>query len=237
MRDVSIIPFSENESIIVAVDNSGAIGMKEYDELKAPYSIISYFAFRTSVMECIAAGGHPFSVIIHNLCDDDAWLELVNGVQSGLEELGFGHDVHITGSTESNFSLKQSVLGMTVLGKAAAGKNQPKLYMGEQQLAVIGLPLVGKEVMEKQEEIAPLSLFYEISRIEGVIIIPVGSKGILYELNQFFSEEISDQLIQVDVDVLKSSGPSTCFIVSYPIQQENVIKTRAQSLFHPIRWI
>ena len=69
-------------------------------------------------MECIAAGGKPFSVVLHNFCGNDSWGELVKGIEKGLKELNL-QDVSITGSTESNFHLQQSAIGLVVLGEKA----------------------------------------------------------------------------------------------------------------------
>ncbi|RYL88137.1 ATP-binding protein [Sporolactobacillus sp. THM19-2] len=235
MRDVSVIPLTEDESMIVAVDNSGAVGMKAQDEVQVPYAVVSYFAFRTAVMECISAGGHPFIVIIHNFCGNDAWAELVTGVKKGLKELNF-MDVQITGSTETNFQLKQSTIGLTVLGKKAMGGVEVPLNIKKQRVAVIGSPLVGEAVRDRPEEIASLHLFDSIAQISGVTLFPVGSKGILYELNQAFSENMNDRQVQTDVDIMQSSGPSTCFIAIYPKKLEDRIQSEAGSLFHLVQF-
>ena len=77
---------------------------------------------------------------------------------------------------------------------------------------MIGKPLVGKEVMEQPQSIAPLSLFKWCMEQAGVRVLPVGSKGIAYEWKQMDPEDIPDEITS-RVDVLKSSGPSTCFLV------------------------
>ncbi|MFL6559685.1 MAG: ATP-binding protein, partial [Bacillus sp. (in: firmicutes)] len=65
MRDIVRIPFNGEDSLIIACDNSGAIGMKEHDLVRVPYETVAYYAFRVAVMECIAAGGVPISVLLH----------------------------------------------------------------------------------------------------------------------------------------------------------------------------
>src|SRR3954453_15284758 len=142
MRDIITIPFNNMDSLIIACDNSGAIGKKEQDLVHVPYETVAYFSFRVAVMECIAAGGKPFSVVLHNFCGNDSWGELVKGIEKGLEELNL-QDVSITGSTETNFHLQQSAIGLVVLGKKHVNKQNELHFSSHLKFAVIGSPLVG----------------------------------------------------------------------------------------------
>ncbi|MEH7178361.1 ATP-binding protein [Neobacillus vireti] len=234
MRDVITIPLHGEESLIIATDNSGSIGRKEQDQVKVSYETVAYYSFRVAVMECIAAGGKPFSVVLHNFCGNDAWGELVKGIKKGLKELNL-QDVPITGSTESNFHLQQSAIGVVVLGKKQADKETELHYSPRFKLAVIGSPLVGNEVVDFGDQVAPLSIFWEVSSLRQVNIWPVGSKGILNELNQMFRTlSFAKDDIGINLDVLKSSGPSTCFIVVFEQDQEEEIKSLAAGYFHPL---
>jgi hypothetical protein len=234
MRDSITIPFNGEESLIIACDNSGAIGRKEQDFVHVPYETVAYYAFRVAVMECIAAGGEPISVVLHNFCGNEPWDELVQGIEKGLRELKL-LDVRITGSTESNFSLLQSALGLVVIGKKSNAQPNTIAFSRQLKLAVVGLPLVGNEVIEQKDEVAPLSIFQEVSMIQGVLVWPVGSKGILNELNHMFpNEELSEDMVMTTLDILKSSGPSTCFLAVVQVDQEETIKKITGSLYHPI---
>ncbi|MFP5106027.1 ATP-binding protein [Neobacillus sp. C211] len=226
MRDIITIPFNNMDSLIIACDNSGSIGKKEQDLVHVPYETVAYFSFRVAVMECIAAGGEPISVVLHNFCGIEPWDELVSGIQKGLRELNLS-DVRITGSTESNFSLMQSAVGLIVLGKKSIARTTELAYSNQLKFAVVGRPLVGNEVIEQKDQVAPLSVFQMISKIQDVMVWPVGSRGILYEINQMFpNEEVSKEMVITNVDILKSAGPATCFLAVYdPGQEETVIKT------------
>ncbi|MGF6950661.1 hypothetical protein QF028_003166 [Neobacillus sp. B4I6] len=226
MRDIITIPFNNMDSLIIACDNSGAIGLKEQDLVQVPYETVAYYSFRVAVMECMAAGGEPISVVLHNFCGNEPWDELVSGIQNGLQELKLS-DVRITGSTESNFSLMQSALGLVVLGKKSIARTTELAYSNQLKFAVVGRPLVGNEVIEQKDQVAPLSDFQMISKIQDVMVWPVGSRGILYEINQMFpNEEVSKEMVITNVDILKSAGPATCFLAVYdPGQEETVINT------------
>lgn len=234
MRDVLIIPFNSEESIVIASDNSGAIGLKESDEVKVPYEMVSYYSFRVAVMECLAAGGAPFAVTLQNFCGDETWGALTAGVEKGLGELDLT-EVPITGSTESNFPLSQSAIGMSVLGKKKNHSPMSMLtYSEELCVAIIGTPLVGNELIERESEVVPLSLFKEICGIEDVTILPVGSKGILCELNGLFENRRFSNF-HTSLDLHKSSGPSTCFIAVYPYEKRDEVKSIAGHYYHELK--
>ncbi len=235
MRDVLTIPFHGDGALIIASDNSGAIGLKPGDLVHVPYETVAYYSFRVAVMECIAAGGDPFSVVLHNFCGNESWAMLTRGIQKGLVELHL-QDVPITGSTESNFSMQQSAVGLLVLGKKSILKRTEFDFSDSLKFAVVGMPLIGNEVVEQEERIVPLLLFREVSKLQDVIVWPVGSKGILYEMNQMFrNKSFSKEMVVTSVDVGKSSGPATCFIAAYQEYQEAEIKKLTKGFFHSVQ--
>jgi hypothetical protein len=235
MRDIITIPLNREESLIIASDNSGGIGMKAQDHVNASYETVAYYSFRVTAIECIAAGGQPFSVVLHNFCGDDSWSELVNGIQKGLIELNLMH-VSITGSTESNFQLNQSAIGLMVIGKKPVNKKTEKIFTNDLKFGVIGIPLVGNEVIDQIHQIVPLSIVKEVSLLDDVIVWPVGSKGILSEFNQMFpNKNFTKEMLDTELDVLKSAGPSTCIIIAFDRVQEENVKEIASEYFHSIR--
>lgn len=235
IRDITVIPVSERDSLVIASDNSGGIGLKESDLVKTPYEIVSYFSLRVAAMECIAAGGEPFSVIIHNFCGDNSWQAIVDGVERGLDELGQKSAVQISGSTESNFQMLQSALGMIVIGKRDRELAEKRFSFAEMRLAVIGSPLVGEEVLERSSEVLPLSSFRELSLLDDLILLPVGSKGILHELKVMTGDEgLSLESVRCEVDLLKTSGPSTCILAAFPARLEPIVEEMTAGLYHSL---
>ena len=235
MRDIITIPFNGMNSLIIACDNSGAIGKKEQDLVHVPYETVAYFSFRVAVMECIAAGGEPISVVLHNFCGNEPWDELVQEYKKGCRELNLS-DVRITGSTESNFSLMQSALGLIVLGKKSIARTIEIAYSEQLKFAVVGMPLVGDEVLVQNDQVATLSVFQEVSMFHDVMVWPVGSRGILYEINQMFpNEEFSKEMVITNLDILKSAGPATCFLAVYESGQEEIVMKTAGRFFNPLQ--
>lgn len=222
-----IIPWDEEQDIVIASDNSGSIGEKKLDDIYVPYDTVSYFAFRVAYMDCIANGGVPYTIVLQNFNDKSAWENLLKGIEKGVKETGI-NPLPITGSTETNFILQQSATCLTMIGKKV--RTEVTQNMAPLKTAVIGKPLVGKEVLTKKTSVAPLSLFQWFSLCKEVIaLIPVGSIGIAATFDRAGLEiPVS---IKEHLSVYTSSGPSTCFIIVYQHSFHDVIKEKAKHLF------
>jgi hypothetical protein len=234
MRDVSIIPLSSKEEIVVGTDNSGGIGTKEEDAVRVDDRITAYYSTRVAVMEVLAMKAKPFSVIIHNFSGDPVWEAYKQGAETALKEAEL-EEVLITGSTESNFPLKQSALGITVLGKRPVVKNE-KAHEYGYSYAVIGAPLTGNQVLENIEMAAPLSLFTKCCRHSAILdLIPVGSKGILEELKVLTGNaSLAEKKVECPLDILVSGGPSTCFLVKFRKEDEGKVRELAGGYYHSL---
>ncbi|MFK3960840.1 ATP-binding protein [Pseudalkalibacillus hwajinpoensis] len=234
MRDGTVIELG-HETLVITSDNSGAIGQKEHDHVSVPYEVVAYYAFRVAVMENIALGGVPVSVVMHNFCGEREWEALVSGVERGKRKLDFNHEITITGSSETNMPLLQSALGVVVLGNQKRELPEERLDEAT-KFAVIGKPLVGEEVVNEEAAIAPLGLFRWMSEQEGVqALLPVGSKGILYELNELVDGmEVGESMVCSAIDLRKSSGPATCFLVAYDGVVEEQLRERAGKHFNRV---
>lgn len=222
-HDAEEIEFSQDEAIIVATDNSGAIGMKPLDTVHVDYKTMSYYAFRVAYMECVAAGGEPFSVIMHNFNDEMVWDELISGITLGLKEVGLAN-ISITGSTETNFKLDQSALGLVILGKKI---QQKKTFLNAEsvEMAIIGKPLVGQAVKDNEKSVAPLRIYEILSKMPEVTLIrPISSKGIKYEVDRQINQPF---IYPTGLDIQKSAGPATCFLVVYDSKIHDTIKELA----------
>jgi len=232
MRDVLMLPFSNDEMLVIASDNSGGIGEKEQDVVKVDYETLAYFSLRVAMMECMAVGANPIAIVMQNFIGDKEWKRLEKGINRLFQELHIPL-LPITGSTESNFHMIQSAVGMIVIGRLHVSKRKYGITPDDARYAVIGEPLVGNEVLDRQEKIAPLSLFKQfVSNPNVYEVVPIGSKGVLYELKQL----VNDPNVHVSslVDLNKSAGPSTCFLISYNQKSENEIKEISKGYFHLI---
>ncbi len=229
MRDVLFLEINE-QMMAIATDCSGAIGLKEMDDVQVPYNVVAYYAMRVAMMEILSVGAIPKTCIVQNFNGESAWEQLIEGIEQLLSELEYS--LPITGSSETNFALVQSATGISVLGSVE--KRRIKCTPNEASFAVIGTPLVGIDIIGKPELMLPLPLFKELLQITGIYeIIPVGSKGVLHEL--YIVGCVNKSLsCYVPLDV--SAGPASCVVISYDDTYEEQIKSVAQNYFFKIQF-
>ncbi|ALX48553.1 hypothetical protein [Lentibacillus amyloliquefaciens] len=227
MNNVVILPLTAEKELVIASDNSGGIGEKRHDAVGTSNTVVGRFACRVAVMECLAAGGAVQAVVMQNFTSDEAWLDYKHGAEQVLDELDLA-ELPITGSTESNFPGLQSGLGLTVIGTRSIRKTSD--FSGQEAFAVIGTPLVGQDVLEQPEKVAPLWLFQHLSRLETVkALLPIGSKGVAAAWRNWTQR--TNQLDCV-LDLEKSAGPATCFLIAFDKGNETKLREIAGSYFH-----
>lgn len=233
MRDALFLPLGEKEELVIAADNVGAIGEKECDDVSVSYKEVAYYSLRVAMMEMLSVGAYPLSVAISDFNDKHAWPLYEQGIESVCLELGL-EPLTIVGSSETNFSLMQSAVGFTLIGKVKKEEKRVGRTPANARMAVIGSPLVGREVLEQSEKVLPLSLFGKLLSEEGIYeLIPVGSKGIKHEIHvlmQLNGHDVSWETS--DLPLEKSAGPATCVLISYKEEMESVIRNLCGELFH-----
>lgn len=235
MRDVLFLPLNDEKEIVLSTDCSGAIGEKAGDEVFAPDRIVAYFSMRVAMMELMAVGGTASAVILSNFTGDQSWNEYMEGIYQVFAELELS-PLPVIGSTETNMSLQQSAIGLTVLGDIEKERKRIKRTPAHACFAVIGEPLVGASVLTDKERVAPLSLFRKLLEIAEIYeVVPIGSKGILYEFEQLLKDnDISELKVTSFLDLDKSSGPATCFLISYTKSAEEKIQQLAGRHFYKL---
>ncbi|ARI78552.1 hypothetical protein [Halobacillus mangrovi] len=235
MRDVCYVSVDETYEIVISSDNAANIGEKVGDQIQAPYSLVAKSLFRVAFMENRAVGAQPLAVVLYNFSDASVWAEWVQTIKQQMSTLGL--EAPITGSTESNFPLPQSAFGLSIIGRVEKRKTKDRETPEGARFAVIGEPLVGEEVITHQERMVPLSKFEQVVQHKAVYeVLPVGSKGIENEiilLLQINGLSTSFQL-NCDLDLHKSAGPSTCFIITYEESNEADIRALAGNFFHAL---
>lgn len=224
-RDLTILNLDNNKELTIACDSCGGIGESELDLVKAPFNIVGYFSARVCLFETISYLANPM-VIVNNFCVEmehrgRAILEGINQCVHEYNESGFQGKIlgeSITGSTEENFKTLTTALGLTVLGERDRETHRGKIDKGDIVISV-GLPKVGQEVIddinEKNNEIVSFkSLSVLVNQINSKDLLPVGSKGILYEINEI--EKIHNVEFglykDITVDINRSSGPATTLL-------------------------
>ncbi|MCG3087006.1 hypothetical protein [Sporosarcina cyprini] len=196
--------------LILSTDNSGGIGMKAADIVSVPDRTTARFAARVALLEQWAAGAEPIAALIHNFSGPESWPAYEAGVREVFEEAGIAPP-SITGSTETNMTLLQSAVAVTMIGKQIRAVEE-----GEVVWFTYGVPLVGNAVLEQEQQVASLRAIREALQF-GLVkrLWPVGSGGLLKEVQDLF--ESDDITIQSPLDMAASAGPSTCVLVAVPV--------------------
>lgn len=212
---------------VVTTDNSGGIGMKPDDLVEAPDQLTAYFATRVALLEQWAAQAEPVSILIHNFSGPESWQAYEQGVIDAFHEADYDPPP-ITGSTESNMTLLQSALAVTIIGK-----RRNVSVTNDVHWFIYGKPLVGNEVLENNQQLASLQLIKEAID-QGLIqqIWPVGSGGIQSEYRNLTGNANSE--IQTDIDIHKSAGPATSVLIGVSIDRIKEAQNHFGDFFYEI---
>lgn len=184
--------------------------MKAADVISVPDRTTARFAARVALLEQWAAVAEPIAALIHNFSGPESWPAYEAGVRDVFVEAGIAPPA-ITGSTETNMTLLQSAVAVTMIGKQARTVEE-----GEVVWFTYGVPLVGNAVLEQEQQVASLRSIREALQ-SGLIkrLWPVGSGGLLKEVRDLLgSDEVT---IQSPLDPAASAGPSTCVLVAVPV--------------------
>lgn len=238
-RDLVLIELSCGKILSVACDSCGGIGNSELDQVKIDEETVGYLATRVCLFETLSFRAIP-QVIVNNLCVemDGRGKKILSGIKRAIEEynsLEFEDKLdenNITGSTEENIKTLQTAFGITILGEEDQEERFWDICDGDTVIA-IGKPLVGDEVVsalknESKDIVSMKSLKTILDYSKDVL--PVGSSGIngevvvLEETNGI--KVIMNQ--EIDVDLKKSSGPSTTVLAIVEDDMLEKIKRKIQ---------
>lgn len=218
-RDLTLIDINKEQILVISCDSSGGIGDKENDVVKVPPEVVGYFTAQVGLMEILSFGAKPITIVDTLSVEmESTGYRIIEGIKEALEPLEFDISNLITGSTEENIPVTQTGIGITIVGIIDKDKWKKPATTSGLFAAVVGLPKVGDEVSQDNKntimDIGKLLKLKEKDYIKE--ILPVGSKGILHELNEMaktnnINFELEDNL---NIDIKKSGGPSTCVIIS-----------------------
>jgi len=229
-RDLTLIDINKDQILVVACDSCGGIGEKEKDVVNASPEIVGYFTTQVALSEILAVGAKPVTVVNTLAVEmNDTGKRIIDGVKRALKPLEFDENEIVTGSTEENFTVCQTAMGITIIGMVEK-KNWKMPNTKSGQIAVlVGIPKVGNDVLEDDgKEVLSISALQQlVNNSEVDEILPVGSKGVSYELKQMASTNNLDFELFDDlkVDIQKSAGPATCAICS--INENNIERLKA----------
>ncbi|HWR44724.1 AIR synthase related protein [Sporomusa sp.] len=218
VRDLTLVDLGQGKTMVIACDSCGSVGLKEGDVLKVPPFITGKYTARVAILEVLCTGAEVIC-LTNTICNemDPTGKAIIQGIEEELKAAGIG-EVVLTGSTEENFSTVATGLGITTVGLVVTKDLKVNNIKGDALLVAIGQPKVGQEVLaSKREDIVDYSMIKQLLQAEEVYeIIPVGSKGILYEMQELARNNQLKLSVNnnIKIDINKSAGPSTVVIAA-----------------------
>lgn len=220
LRDISLIRLGDENYLVIACDSAGGIGPKKGDSLRVPGQVVGRFTTRVALMEVMAIGARPVNVINTLAVEyEPTGKEIITGIRAEVNKAGLDPDIVINGSTEENIPTFQTGIGVTVIGLVEASGLRLARSSPLDMVVAVGLPMVGEEVLAKEELIADLSTLQGLLQLDFIHeILPVGSKGISYEAGILakMSGLKLDFNPELKIDPEKSAGPGTVLLASLP---------------------
>lgn len=214
-RDLTIHPLSDTKDLVISCDISAGFGDRKLDIVHcSPETSIS-FTLRTAMLELIAYGAKPISVVDTLSVEyDPTGKNLIAQMKRDLAAMGF-ENISINGSTEDNLDIQMTTVSVTVIGEAP---KRMKKNVSALTVFQLGEPFVGQEVLDNLGNIFSVKQARELRSDPMVVdMLPVGSKGIKYELDTLAMSQ--DYQLTVDSSIehsvlKKTAGPSTVLLVA-----------------------
>lgn len=212
-RDLTIMPVTESDCLVLACDSCGAIGLKPGDLLRIAPHYQGKHTSRVALTEVMCSGALPVVITNGVSCEmEPTGREVIRGIRGELADAGLT-DVILTGSTEENFASSMTALAITVIGRVKKENLRFCKASAGDKVILLGTPKIGVEV-----DLDGKGFYEEIDWLLGrpdvKELVPVGSKGILYECQTLAA--LSDRRFMpydTGVDYLKSAGPATCLLI------------------------
>jgi len=218
--DVSVLKMPTGHAIVAGSTSSGAVGPKEWDQVKVDGRVLGKFLARVALMDVTATGAFPLLLSVTlGVEKEPTGNEIVEGIKREARTIGLDPNQVLMENTEDNFQTKQTGAGLTVVGLA----NENELRIGKTMpgdlVVAIGRPKVGQEVIaaEARGEIADLRNVTQLTQRKYVHdIAPVGGFGIAAEAKMMaYGVGRQMKLFEVQgLDLNKTAGPASVVLVT-----------------------
>ncbi len=222
IRDLTVIELLGDLLLVFAVDSDGAIGPKPDDVVKTTGYACGRFGTRVPLMEILACGAQPLAAFDALAVERETiGEEIIRGVRDELQSVGLPPGFPLSGSTEDNVPTRQTGMGVVILGMVEKAHFRPGNAVRGDVIFSVGTPKSGPadEVRLDDPGIASAKVVADVAAIPGIHdILPVGSRGLLFEATEL-ARSAGLAFVPAEpapVDMRKSAGPSTCFIVAGP---------------------
>lgn len=227
IRDLTVIDFDETRYLGIACDSCGGIGLKEHDMVKASPQLVAYQTGKVVLAELMSMGFTPM-IMADGLAVEmnDTGKQLIEGFNEVLSKLKTTK-VHLTGSTEENIKTVQTSMGVTCIGMCEKNKLKYKKSEKGDVCLLIGLPLVGNDVVNNPDKILDIDDFEKLYLCDYIKeMLPVGSRGTSAELKDLCDYNNLNIILEhnINVDLNHSGGPSCSCIITTDEKHVVIVK-------------
>lgn len=234
IRDLTVINIDKDRYLGVACDSCGAIGYKEQDIVKASPQLTAYHTAKVVFAELMSMGFKPI-LLSNGLAVEmnDTGKHLIEGFNEAISKLRTSN-VHLTGSTEENIITVQTSMGITCIGICQKNKLKYKKTNRNDFCVLIGLPLVGNEVVNNPESVMDIEDYESLYLCDFIKeILPIGSRGTNSELMDMckYNNLNFKYYDKLSTDLNKTGGPSCCCLVSIDKNDIKKIKSLTDKPF------
>lgn len=225
-RDLTIMDMRE-KSLVFSCDTSSSSGEKPSDYLNVSPELTARYCLRVALIELLAINADPtmtFNLLGNEL--NPTGEKMIEGIQSELKLAGFS-EVMQNGSTEENMPTSMTSVSVLLVGEVSNDEILINKAKAGNLVVQVGRRAVGTEVLEfenkmiRYEDVKKLRSLPEVKEI-----VPVGSKGILYEAETLagvngLSFKLDNDL-QDDPELNKSAGPASTVLIAV---EEEILDT------------
>ena len=214
-----LLGIDKSRSVVVSCDAAGAIGPKLQDTVKADAALVGRLTARVALMELLATGADPIAISgTFSVEPKPTGESVMEGIRREVRHAHLGN-VRIVCSSEKNFKVKQTGIGITAIGLVSNSMIKVGQCERGDEIVAVGEPRVGREVIQadKKRRVADTLDVVGLRKNPFVHeLIPVGSKGVLYEARVMAKDshlffEPSDPR---PINLQKSAGPATVLLVA-----------------------
>lgn len=188
------------------------------DAVRISAETLGKFTARVALMEVLSVGANPICLTVTLSVERrPTGLEIIRGVKEELGYAGLRRSMPMLDSSEKNFTVKQSGVGVTVMGVTSAGSLRIGLCRSGDELVTIGTPLTGRDVIRGERE----GLISDSRDVRMLLkkpfvheLIPVGSRGIAKEAKTLARDSHRRAKLSenASISLTGSAGPSTVLL-------------------------
>lgn len=229
-RDLTLLPFSKEKTLVIACDSSASIGEKIHDAVRIDPSITAAFCLRVPLLELLCFGAKPICIV--DLIGNEyapTGEKILAGIKGEMEKAGLG-ELPVNGSTEENMPTATTSVGITVIAEVPSDKVLPK-FEEDCCLLQLGRPYVANEVVKNLATIFSYDLVRQLRNEPAVVdLLPVGSKGIRYEAKLMVQDSSYTVAFITEEDLDRSAGPATVLLAAVKTRETADLLARYPAL-------